>query len=168
MGSRSHTAGSYNTVLLASLTVARALEHQPSLSPTASTIHHTGWCLALHATMSSAPRVAVVTGANKGLGFAITRDLCRNFSGDVVLTARDEARGRAAVQQLQAEGLSLCFHLLDIDDLQSIRTLRDFLCKEYGGLDVLVNNAGINFDSKKWEHLGQETSISGPPRVGWG
>ncbi|KAB0361950.1 hypothetical protein FD754_006106 [Muntiacus muntjak] len=93
----------------------------------------------------SSIRVALVTGANKGLGFAITRDLCRRFPGDVVLTARDEARGRAAVQQLQAEGLSPRFHQLDIDDLQSIRTVRDFLRKEYGGLDVLVNNAGIAF-----------------------
>lgn len=95
--------------------------------------------------MTSCTRVAVVTGGNKGIGFAITRDLCRKFSGDVVLTARDEARGRAAVQQLQAEGLSPRFHQLDIDDLQSIRALRDFLRKEYGGLDVLVNNAGIAF-----------------------
>uniref|UniRef100_A0A8C0PLY3 Carbonyl reductase (NADPH) n=1 Tax=Canis lupus familiaris TaxID=9615 RepID=A0A8C0PLY3_CANLF len=95
--------------------------------------------------MSAASRVALVTGANKGIGFAIARELCRQFSGDVVLTARDEARGRAAVQQLQAEGLSPRFHLLDIDDLQSIRALRDFLRKEYGGLDVLVNNAGIAF-----------------------
>ncbi|MBZ3870481.1 Carbonyl reductase [NADPH] 3 [Sciurus carolinensis] len=95
--------------------------------------------------MSSCSRVALVTGANKGIGFAITRDLCRQFSGDVVLTARDEARGRAAVQQLQAEGLSPRFHQLDIDDLQSIRALRDFLRREYGGLNVLVNNAGIAF-----------------------
>ncbi|XP_004842408.1 carbonyl reductase [NADPH] 1 isoform X1 [Heterocephalus glaber] len=95
--------------------------------------------------MSSCSRVALVTGANKGIGFAITRDLCRRFSGDVVLTARDEARGRAAVQQLQAEGLSPRFHQLDIDDLQSIRAVRDFLRKEYGGLDVLINNAGIAF-----------------------
>nr|XP_025842273.1 carbonyl reductase [NADPH] 1-like isoform X1 [Vulpes vulpes] len=95
--------------------------------------------------MSSALRVAVVTGANKGLGFAITRDLCRNFPGDVILTARDEARGRAAVQHLKAEGLSPRFHLLAIDNLQSIHTLRDFLWDEYGGLDVLVNNAGIVF-----------------------
>uniref|UniRef100_A0A8C5K3D6 Carbonyl reductase (NADPH) n=1 Tax=Jaculus jaculus TaxID=51337 RepID=A0A8C5K3D6_JACJA len=95
--------------------------------------------------MSSCNRVALVTGANKGIGFAITRELCRKFSGDVVLTARDEARGRAAVQQLQAEGLSPRFHPLDIDDLQSIRELRDFLRTEYGGLDVLVNNAGIAF-----------------------
>ncbi|XP_032755263.1 carbonyl reductase [NADPH] 1-like isoform X2 [Rattus rattus] len=93
--------------------------------------------------MSSYNRVALVTGANKGIGFAITRDLCRKFPGDVVLTARDEARGRAAVQQLQAEGLSPRFHQLDIDNPQSIRALRDFLRKEYGGLDVLVNNAGI-------------------------
>ena len=98
--------------------------------------------------MSSSTRVALVTGANKGLGFAIVRDLCRRFPGDVVLTARDEARGRAAVQQLQAEGLSPRFHQLDITDLQSIHALRDFLRKEYGGLDVLVKNAAIAFRRK--------------------
>ncbi|XP_038201042.1 carbonyl reductase [NADPH] 1-like [Arvicola amphibius] len=95
--------------------------------------------------MSSCNRVALVTGGNKGIGLAITRDLCRKFSGDVVLTARDQTRGKAAVQQLQAEGLNPRFHQLDIDDLQSIRSLRDFLLKEYKGLDVLVNNAGIAF-----------------------
>ncbi|KAM8816956.1 carbonyl reductase [NADPH] 1 [Rhynchonycteris naso] len=95
--------------------------------------------------MSSCSRVALVTGGNKGIGFAITRELCRQFSGDVMLTARDETRGQAAVQKLQAEGLTPRFHQLDIDDLQSIRVLRDFLRKEYGGLDVLVNNAGIAF-----------------------
>ncbi|XP_003464025.2 carbonyl reductase [NADPH] 3 isoform X2 [Cavia porcellus] len=98
--------------------------------------------------MSSCTRVALVTGANKGIGFAITRELCRRFPGDVVLTARDQARGRAAVQQLQAEGLSPRFHQLDVDDLQSIRAVRDFLRKEYGGLNVLVNNAGIAFETE--------------------
>ncbi|EGW00849.1 Carbonyl reductase [NADPH] 1 [Cricetulus griseus] len=48
--------------------------------------------------MSSSRRVALVTGANKGIGFAITRELCRKFSGDVVLTARDEARVRLPKQ----------------------------------------------------------------------
>ncbi|XP_004697001.1 carbonyl reductase [NADPH] 1-like [Echinops telfairi] len=95
--------------------------------------------------MTSCSRVALVTGANKGIGFAITRELCRHFSGDVVLAARDAERGRAAVQQLQTEGLNPRFHQLDIDDPQSIRALRDFLRREYGGLDVLVNNAGIAF-----------------------
>uniref|UniRef100_A0A8C3YCC7 Carbonyl reductase (NADPH) n=1 Tax=Catagonus wagneri TaxID=51154 RepID=A0A8C3YCC7_9CETA len=95
--------------------------------------------------MSSNTRVALVTGANKGIGFAIVRDLCRQFSGDVVLTARDATRGQAAMKQLQAEGLSPRFHQLDINDLQSVRALHDFLRKEYGGLDVLVNNVGISF-----------------------
>nr|XP_008273073.1 carbonyl reductase [NADPH] 1 [Oryctolagus cuniculus] len=102
-----------------------------------------------HPAMSSCSRVALVTGANKGVGFAIARALCRLFSGDVVLTARDEARGRAAVQQLQDEGLSPRFHQLDITDLQSIRALRDFLLREYGGLDVLVNNAAIYMENPK-------------------
>ncbi|XP_069454559.1 carbonyl reductase [NADPH] 3-like [Ovis canadensis] len=93
----------------------------------------------------SSTRLALVTGAIEGLGFAIVRDLCWRFPGDVVLTAQDEARGRTAVQQLQAKGLSPRFHQLDITDLQSIRALRDFLHKEYGGLNVLVNNAGIAF-----------------------
>ncbi|XP_058587926.1 carbonyl reductase [NADPH] 1-like isoform X2 [Neofelis nebulosa] len=110
--------------------------------------------------MSSHTRVALVTGANKGIGLAIVRDLCRQFSGDVVLTARDEARGRAAVQQLQAEGLSPRFHLLDIDDLQSIRVLRDFLRKEYGGLDVLVNNAGIALANGDPTHLHIQAQVT--------
>ena len=117
--------------------------------------------------MSSSTRIALVTGANKGLGFAIVRDLCRRFPGDVVLTARDEARGRAAVQQLQAEGLSPRFHQLDITDLQSIRAVRDFLLKEYGGLDVLVNNAAIAF-AREWELAGIQPLWRKPDRAGRG
>ncbi|KAI5941470.1 Carbonyl reductase [NADPH] 1 [Manis javanica] len=96
--------------------------------------------------MSSYSRVVLVTGANRGIGLAIVRSLCQQFSGDVVLTALHAAQGHAAVQQLQAEGLSPRFLLLDICNRQSIRALRDFLLKEYGGLDVLVNNAGIGFN----------------------
>ncbi|KAL8190543.1 UNVERIFIED_CONTAM: NADH-cytochrome b5 reductase [Gekko kuhli] len=94
--------------------------------------------------MSSTP-VAVVTGANKGIGLAIVRSLCKQFSGDVYLTARDADRGKSAVAELQAEGLKPLFHQLDINDFQSIRSLRDFLKEKYGGLNVLVNNAGIAF-----------------------
>ncbi|NWX33967.1 CBR1 reductase, partial [Notiomystis cincta] len=97
--------------------------------------------------MSSVP-VAVVTGSNKGIGFAIVRALCKQFPGDVYLTARNVSNGQAAVAQLQEEGLRPLFHQLDIDDLQSIRALRDFLKEKYGGLDVLVNNAGIAFKAQ--------------------
>ncbi|NXA12015.1 CBR1 reductase, partial [Sapayoa aenigma] len=94
--------------------------------------------------MSSVP-VAVVTGSNKGIGLAIVRALCKQFPGDVYLTARDPSRGQEAVAELQKEGLRAFFHQLDVDDLQSIRALRDFLKEKYGGLNVLVNNAGIAF-----------------------
>ncbi|XP_061483697.1 carbonyl reductase [NADPH] 1-like [Rhineura floridana] len=94
--------------------------------------------------MSSTP-VAVVTGSNKGIGLAIVQALCKQFTGDVYLTARDIEKGKAAVAKLQEEGLKPLFHQLDIADLQSIRTLRDFLKENYGGLNVLVNNAGIAF-----------------------
>ncbi|XP_073087490.1 carbonyl reductase [NADPH] 1-like [Manis javanica] len=110
--------------------------------------------------MTSYSRVALVTGANRGIGLTILRSLCQQFSGDVVLTARDAAQGHAAVQQLQAEGLSPRFHLLDICNLQSIRALRDFLLKEYRGLDVLVNNAGIAFkDDRTSLHFQAEMTM---------
>ncbi|KAF7250824.1 Carbonyl reductase [NADPH] 1, partial [Varanus komodoensis] len=97
--------------------------------------------------MSNTP-VAVVTGSNKGIGFAIVRALCKQFSGDVYLTSRNIERGKAAVAKLQEEGLKPLFHQLDIDDQQSIQTLRDFLKEKYGGLNVLVNNAGIAFKGR--------------------
>nr|XP_033806232.1 carbonyl reductase [NADPH] 1-like [Geotrypetes seraphini]XP_033806234.1 carbonyl reductase [NADPH] 1-like [Geotrypetes seraphini] len=90
-------------------------------------------------------RVAVVTGSNKGIGLAIVRALCKQFTGNVYLTARDPKLGEAAVKELKGEGLTAFFHQLDITDLQSIRRLRDFLEQKYGGLDVLINNAGIAF-----------------------
>lgn len=89
--------------------------------------------------------VAVVTGGNKGIGYAIVKGLCSKFKGDVILTARDEGRGTAAVEQLKKEGANPKFHLLDIESVESIKKLRDFLRKEYGGLDVLVNNAAIAY-----------------------
>ena len=71
--------------------------------------------------------VAVVTGANKGIGLAIVRSLCEKYDGDVLLTSRDEARGQAAMDTLRGEGLEPKFHLLDICEEQSVLRLRDFL-----------------------------------------
>ncbi|KAM4047920.1 carbonyl reductase [NADPH] 1-like [Anomaloglossus baeobatrachus] len=90
-------------------------------------------------------RVAVVTGGNKGVGLAVVRALCKQFQGDVYLTARNPKLGEEAVRTLNIEGLSPLFHQLDITDVTGIRALRDFLMEKYGGLDVLVNNAGIAF-----------------------
>ncbi|XP_021378322.1 carbonyl reductase [NADPH] 1-like [Mizuhopecten yessoensis] len=92
--------------------------------------------------MGERKRVAVVTGSNKGLGFAIVRGLCKQFDGDVYLTARNESLGQQAVLDLRKEGLNPRFHQLDVTKPDTIVKLRSFLKDTYGGLDLLVNNAG--------------------------
>ncbi|VVA40639.1 PREDICTED: (+)-neomenthol dehydrogenase [Prunus dulcis] len=89
-------------------------------------------------------RYAVVTGANKGIGFGTVRQLASN-GVIVVLTARDEKRGLEAVEQLKELGLSdlVVFHQLDVTDPVSIASLADFEKTQFGKLDILVNNAGI-------------------------
>lgn len=104
--------------------------------------------------------VAVVTGSNKGIGFGIVRALCKQFNGDVILTARDESRGKKAVIDLQNEGLHPIFHQLDIDDEQSINTLREFLVSNYGGLNILVNNASIKFIRTSISTFAEEAEVT--------
>ncbi|CAG9796224.1 unnamed protein product [Diatraea saccharalis] len=96
-------------------------------------------------------KVAVVTGANKGIGYAIVRGLCKRFDGVVYLTSRDEERGKQAVSNLNKEGLKPCYHQLDINDTKSIETFRDYIKDNHGGIDVLVNNAAIAFKSNATE-----------------
>jgi len=92
------------------------------------------------------PKVAVVTGANKGIGYSIVKLLLQSKSQDVVyLTARDEGRGKEAVASLKKIGLEASFHPLDIDSTDSIAQLANYLKKTHGGLDVLINNAGIAY-----------------------
>uniref|UniRef100_A0A8C6UAS0 carbonyl reductase (NADPH) n=1 Tax=Neogobius melanostomus TaxID=47308 RepID=A0A8C6UAS0_9GOBI len=90
-------------------------------------------------------KVAVVTGSNKGIGLAIVRALCKQFEGDVYLTARDLGRGEEAVKILTSEGLKPKFQQLDITDVSSITSAAAFFRETYGGVDILVNNAGIAF-----------------------
>ncbi|XWS46050.1 hypothetical protein CRYUN_Cryun14cG0031200 [Craigia yunnanensis] len=95
-------------------------------------------------TFFATKRYAVVTGANKGIGF----ELCRNLASKgimVVLTSRDEKRGVEAVTKLKDSGLSdhVVFHQLDVTDPSSIASLADFVKSKFGKLDILVNNAGI-------------------------
>ncbi|KAL1437126.1 hypothetical protein MTO96_049117 [Rhipicephalus appendiculatus] len=108
----------------------------------------------------SSPRVAVVTGSNKGIGFSIVKFLCQQFEGDVFLTARDEKRGKEAVAELNKQLLRPKFHQLDIDDIESIRRFRDFLKSEYGGLDVLVNNAGIAYKQNSTAPVAEQAEVT--------
>ena len=87
-------------------------------------------------------RIALVTGANRGIGF----EICRQLAGRgirVLLTARDERRGREAAARLTRDGLDVQFRQLDVTDEDSVRRLAAFVQAEFGGVDILVNNAGF-------------------------
>ncbi|XP_038079339.1 carbonyl reductase [NADPH] 1-like isoform X1 [Patiria miniata] len=106
-------------------------------------------------------RVALVTGSNKGIGFAIVRALCKQLdNGIVYLTARNEERGKEAVARLNQEGLQPKFHQLDVTDRDSVRKLKDFLKETHGGLDILVNNAAIAFKMNATETFAVQASVS--------
>lgn len=94
-----------------------------------------------------AGRVAVVTGANRGIGRAIVRALARRGLR-VVLTARDAAKGESARAGLHAEGLTVWFRALDVRDASQAHGAAAWVAREFGQLDVLVNNAGVLPDPK--------------------
>lgn len=95
--------------------------------------------------MASALQVAVVTGANRGLGFETCRQLAQQ-SYQVVLTSRDEAKGEAAAERLRRVGGSIVYHPLDVTSAESISRLCEFVIHEFGRADVLVNNAALYLD----------------------
>jgi NAD(P)-dependent dehydrogenase (short-subunit alcohol dehydrogenase family) len=90
-----------------------------------------------------AGRVAVVTGANQGLGFALVESLCRAFGpGDTVyLTARDDGRGAEAVGRLRAAGHSPTFARVDVCDPASVAQFGAMVRGTHGGLDLVLSNA---------------------------
>ncbi|CAN1308671.1 (+)-neomenthol dehydrogenase [Linum perenne] len=90
-----------------------------------------------------APKIAVVTGGNKGIGFEICRQLASNGIL-VILTARDETRGLQAVNILKDDySDNIVFHQLDVADSSSITSFARFVETHFGKLDILVNNAGV-------------------------
>ena len=120
--------------------------------------------------MADSARVAVVTGANRGIGFEICRQLAR-AGLTVVLTSRSAAKGRAAVRTLREEGLQVDHHVLDVTSPVGIKALAADLAKRYGRVDVLVNNAGVLIDPQgsriadsrpQTYHKTLETNLLGP------
>lgn len=91
------------------------------------------------------PIISLVTGANRGIGREVATQLAQ-AGHHVLLTSRSES-GRAVASELKERGLDVTFHQLDVDDGQSIAELAEFVGGQYGKLDVLVNNAGIHYDT---------------------
>jgi NAD(P)-dependent dehydrogenase (short-subunit alcohol dehydrogenase family) len=117
-------------------------------------------------------RVALVTGANRGIGLEVCRQLGeRGYA--VILTARDEQKGWAAAEPLRRGGIDVHVQRLDVADDASVREAAAAVERSPGRLDILVNNAGILYDT--WQHAAEadlavvrqafETNTLGPWRV---
>jgi NAD(P)-dependent dehydrogenase (short-subunit alcohol dehydrogenase family) len=87
-------------------------------------------------------KIALVTGANKGIGFEVARQLAASGC-TVLLGARNKALGDQAAAALQQEGGDVRYLSIDLDDLATITTAAKEIDAGFGHLDILVNNAGI-------------------------
>jgi carbonyl reductase 1 len=90
-------------------------------------------------------RIAVVSGANRGIGLEIARQLGR-AGLFVVMGSRDAASGDEARQKLAGEGLAVASRQLDVGRAESVSAFADAVRAAHGGVDVLVNNAGTSLD----------------------
>jgi len=93
-------------------------------------------------------RVAIVTGANRGIGLEVTRQLA-DLGYTVVLGSRDLGKGEAAAKKLKV-GDRVMARRLDVTEQSTIDRLRDEIATTFGSVHVLVNNAAIHYDT--WEN----------------
>ena len=95
--------------------------------------------------MQNTDKIALVTGANKGIGLEVARQLGQQ-GFTVLIGARDAARGEQAAETLRSEGLQAHAVPLDVTDDASVQAAAASVGERFGRLDVLVNNAGIQVD----------------------
>ena len=87
-------------------------------------------------------KIALVTGANKGIGFEVARQLAASGC-TVLLGARNQALGKEAAGKLASEGLDVRYLAIDLDDPATMAAAAKTVALDFGRLDILVNNAGI-------------------------
>jgi NAD(P)-dependent dehydrogenase (short-subunit alcohol dehydrogenase family) len=122
--------------------------------------------------MDRASTIALVTGANRGIGLEVVHQLAKRGLR-VVLGARDQAKGEMAAKSLTQKGLSVFPYQLDVTDQPSIDRLCADVTTNFGRLDILVNNAAILYDT--WQqattadlnvvHTALETNLFGVWRM---
>ncbi|MGB0525484.1 MAG: SDR family oxidoreductase [Flammeovirgaceae bacterium] len=96
--------------------------------------------------METAKKYALVTGANRGLGLAWCKQLGK-MDYTILLTARSLEKATASAEKLRKENIEVFPHRLDVTDETSIKLLAKEIEEQYGKLDLLINNAGINSKS---------------------
>ncbi|HET9635761.1 MAG TPA: SDR family oxidoreductase [Gemmatimonadaceae bacterium] len=114
-------------------------------------------------------RIALVTGGNRGIGLELCRQLGQQ-QARVILGSRDLAKGVAAAAELKASGLPVEARQLDVANVQSIRECMNWIRREVGRLDILINNAGIMVEDDDADPLEEleivrdtmQTNVYGP------
>ncbi|MGE0358877.1 MAG: SDR family oxidoreductase [Burkholderiales bacterium] len=105
----------------------------------------------------STPKTAIVTGANRGIGLEIVRQLARE-GVRVVMGARDPVKGARACASLKAGDLVAC-HALDVNDTKNVKRFVAFVEKHYGAPAILVNNAGAYPEPRQSRVVDSKTSV---------
>lgn len=110
-------------------------------------------------------RLALITGSSQGIGLALAKGLAAHGAA-VVINGRDRARVDAAVAELREDGYTVHGSDFDVTDLQAVKAGVDRIEAEIGAIDILINNAGMqfrapleDFPEDKWQLLLQ-TNIS--------
>jgi len=98
--------------------------------------------------MNESQQIALVTGANKGIGRETARRLAA-AGMTVLIAARDAERGAAAAAELAADGADVRFVRLDVTDAESVKAAAGWIEETFGRLDVLVNNAAISIENRQ-------------------
>jgi len=98
--------------------------------------------------MNEQQQLAVVTGANKGIGFETARQLGQKGI-TVLVGARDDAKARLAAEKLRKDGIDAHGVVIDVNDAASITRAAAQVERDYSLLDILINNAGVMLDDQK-------------------
>jgi NAD(P)-dependent dehydrogenase (short-subunit alcohol dehydrogenase family) len=93
-------------------------------------------------------KIALITGANRGIGLETARQLARDHGYTVLLGARNKTRGEDATAKLRAEGLDVQYLAIDPTDDASVTAAAKEVKSRFGRLDVLINNAGTRSEAE--------------------
>ena len=100
--------------------------------------------------MEEIKKVALVTGANKGIGFATAQKLAEHGI-TVLLGSRDEQKGKRAAETLQKLGMDAHHICIDMEERETFSIAAEYIERVYGKLDILINNAGVQIESETWQ-----------------